>query len=66
MEQTSDGASIDSPTDVTMPSSTDKASKWYKCINCTKEFTSQAKLSAHMRTHSGSFPCTVQVGVVLI
>ena len=38
-------------------------SKWQKCTDCGKEFSSQAKFSAHMKTHSTSYPCTFQVGV---
>ena len=42
------------------------ASKWYKCMDCCKQFSSQAKLSAHMKAHSVNFHCTVQVGMVVI
>ena len=39
------------------------SSKWHLCADCGKEFSSQAKLSAHMKTHLGNFHCTVEVSV---
>ncbi len=59
--------SLSSPDDLVIDNSESmeltSSSKWHLCIDCGKEFSSQAKLSAHMKAHLGNFHCTVEVSV---